>query len=284
MRVVAGMGGSYSHSCGEILLQPQVIYPEVTVAQLSQTVALRYRAVTEISTRSTEDRTENIRIAFGKMNGYILEPGKKFSFNKIVGRRTMENGFLPAIEYVYGLEQMGWGGGVCQASTTLYLAAAQSGMTILDREPHSMAVSYAEFGKDATVSDTKGRESDFVFRNDTDSPIYIAAHVTKSPSNKRRLICEVRIYGQSLGDITYQLDAQTVEVIPKPLIPETKKDKDGDYVTYIDETYTVEGREGYVVDAYLVTYQNGHVINREKLYTDTYPAKADTVYTGVKQR
>ena len=269
---------------GEILLQPQVIYPNVTVADLSKTVALRFRAVTEISTKSTEDRTENIRIAFGKMNGYILEPGKKFSFNKIVGRRTMENGFLPAIEYVYGQEQMGWGGGVCQASTTLYLAAAQSGMTILDREPHSMAVSYAEFGKDATVSDTKGREIDFVFRNDTDSPIYIAAHVTKSPSNKRRLICEVRIYGQSLGDITYQLDAQTVEVIPKPLIPETKKDKDGDYVTYTDETHTVEGREGYVVDAYLLTCQKGHVINREKLYTDTYPAKADTIYTGVKER
>jgi len=269
---------------GEILLQTEVLYPSVTVAQLSQTVALRYRAVTEISTRSTEDRTENIRIAFGKMNGYILENGKTFSFNKIVGRRSMENGFLPAVEYVYGLEKMGWGGGVCQASSTLYMAAVQSGLTILDREPHSMAVSYCDFGMDATVSDTKGREIDFSFRNDTGSPVYIAAHVIQNPSNKRRLMCEVRIYGQSLGDISYRLEAETVEVIPKPLVPETKKDKDGDYVTYTDETHTIEGREGYVVDAYLVTMQSGHIISREKISTDTYPEKADTIYTGVKDR
>ena len=269
---------------GEIILRTEVLYPTVTVAQLSQTVELRYRAVTEISTRSTEDRTENIRIAFGKMNGYILEPGDKFSFNKIVGRRTMENGFLPAVEYVYGQERMGWGGGVCQASSTLYMAAVQSGMTILDREPHSMAVSYCDFGMDATVSDTKGREIDFVFRNDTGSPVYIAAHVIKNPSNKRRLMCEVRIYGQSLGDISYRLEAETVQVIPKPLMPETKKDKDGDFVTYTDETHTVEGRDGYVVDAYLVTMQSGHIISRDKISTDTYPEKADTIYTGVKDR
>jgi len=75
-----------------------------------------------------------------------------------------------------------------------------------------------------------------------------------------------------------------VEVIPKPLVPETKKDKDGDYVTYTDETHTIEGREGYVVDAYLVTMQSGHIISREKISTDTYPEKADTIYTGVKDR
>ncbi len=269
---------------GEILLQPQPLYPSVTVADLSKTVALRYRAVTEISTKSTADRTENIRIAFGKMNGLILEDGEKFSFNRVVGKRSMENGFLPAIEYVYGQETMGWGGGVCQASTTLYLAAVQGGMTILEREPHSMAVSYAEFGKDATVSDTKGREIDFVFRNDTGSPIYIAARVTKNPSNKRRLICEVRIYGQSLGDTTYTLEAETVQMIPKPITPETKKDKDATYVTYVDETHTVEGRDGFVVDAYLVTRQNGYIVSREKITSDTYPAKADTIYTGVKNR
>ena len=33
-----------------------------------------------------------------------------------------------AVEYAYGEEVMGVGGGVCQASTTVYLAAIQSGM------------------------------------------------------------------------------------------------------------------------------------------------------------
>ena len=93
--------------------------------------------------------------------------GSKFSFNDTVGPRNFSTGFLPAIEYAYGTEQWGWGGGVCQASTTVYLAAIQSGMTILSREPHSMAVSYTEYGKDATVSDTRGREIDFSFRNES---------------------------------------------------------------------------------------------------------------------
>ena len=269
---------------GEILLKTEFIYPNVTVAQLSQTVALRSVAVTPISTTSTEDRTENIRIAFSKMNGTILEPGAKFSFNKIAGRRSLENGYLPAIEYAYGLQTMGIGGGVCQASTTLYLAAVEAGLKILDRTPHSMAVNYTDLGKDATVSDTRGREIDFVFQNNTDSPIYISAHVVRSSTSKKRYNCEIRIYGLSLGDISYKLESETVEVIPKPLVPETVKDKDGDYVTYTDQTHTVEGREGYIVNAYLAAYQNGYVVQRDLIYTDTYKEKADTVYTGTKQR
>ena len=89
---------------GEVLLEPESIAPNVTVADLEKTVELRYRAVTPISSASTEDRTENIRIAFSKINGMTLANGSKFSFNDTVGRRSMENGFLPAIEYAYGTE------------------------------------------------------------------------------------------------------------------------------------------------------------------------------------
>jgi len=269
---------------GEIMLETELIEPNVTVAQLSQTVALRGSAVTPIASSSTEDRTENIRIAFGKINGMQLQNGEKFSFNTVVGRRNYETGFLPAIEYAYGLEQWGWGGGVCQASSTLYIAAIQSGMTILKREPHSMAVSYTSLGMDATVSDTRGREIDFSFRNESGGTIYITAHVTKSPTNKRNLLCEVRIYGPSLGSTTYQLQSETVQVIPKPVTPIYKEDKEGDYVTYADETKTIKGRDGYVVDAYLVSYEGGVETGRTKVSTDTYPEKADTIYTGVTQR
>ncbi len=269
---------------GEILLQTETIYPNVTVAQLSETVALRARAVTPIADNSSNDRTENIRIAFAKINGKQLQDGDRFSFNKVVGKRNFDTGFLPAIEYAYGLEQWGWGGGVCQASTTLYLAAAQAGMTITEREPHSMSVSYTELGLDATVSDTKGREIDFAFRNQSGGTVYITAHVIKSPTNRKKLLCEVRIYGPSLGNVTYELQAETTQVIQKPAEAVMKADKDGDYVTYVDETKTIKGREGYVVDSYLVTYTDGVMTDRKKVYTDTYPAKADTVYTGTKER
>lgn len=267
---------------GEVMLEPETIVPNVTVADLQKTVELRYRATTPISSASTEDRTENIRIAFSKINGMSIPNGSKFSFNDTVGPRNFSTGFLPAIEYAYGTEQWGWGGGVCQASTTVYLAAIQSGMTILSREPHSMAVSYTEYGKDATVSDTRGREIDFSFRNESGGTVYLAAHVIGS--GKKNLQCEVRIYGPSLNGTSYELVTETVEVIPKPEEAIIKEDEDATYVTYMDETKTINGREGYKVDAYLITYVDGVETGREKVSSDTYPAKADTVYVGVTPR
>lgn len=269
---------------GEVLLEPTLIAPNVTVEDLAKTVELRCRAVTPISSSFSQDRTENIRVAFGKINGMSLADGKKFSFNTTVGRRTLENGFLPAIEYAYGYETWGIGGGVCQASSTVYLAAIQGGMTILNREPHSKEVSYTELGKDATVSDTRGREIDFTFRNNSGGTVYLAAHVISSPSNKKKLMCEVRLYGPSLNGVTYELTAETVQTLPKPEEPIITNDKNANYVTYVDETKTVKGHDGYVVEAYLITRVNGVETERKKVSTDTYPAKADTVYVGVTQR
>ena len=73
--------------------------------------------------------------------------------------------------------------------------------------------------------------------------------------------------------------------IPLP-DPTYEKDKDGAYVIYDDETYQISpGREGYVVDVYLVTMDSkGLEISREKKYTDTYKAAAPRFYVGVTPR
>lgn len=80
---------------GEVLLEPETIAPNVTVADLQKTVELRYRATTPISSASTEDRTENIRIAFAKINGMSIPNGSKFSFNDTVGPATSVPAFCP---------------------------------------------------------------------------------------------------------------------------------------------------------------------------------------------
>ncbi|MBE5794259.1 MAG: hypothetical protein E7323_06220 [Clostridiales bacterium] len=270
---------------GEVMLQTTPIAPNVTVADLQKTVTLRCRAVTPISSSSTEDRTNNIRVAMSKINGKSLAHGDKFSFNKFVGRRSLENGFFQAIEYAYGEEVMGVGGGVCQASTTVYLAAVQSGMTITNREAHSNPVNYTSLGMDATVSDTRGREVDFTFKNESGGRIFIAAHVVESGSNRRSLLCEVRIYGPSLEDVHYKLESETIEVIPKPEEPKLKEDKTGEHAFYVDETKMAsKGREGYVVDTYLCTYQGDTLISRDKISTDTYPARQDVMWVGINMR
>ena len=270
---------------GEVLIEPTPIRPNVTVADLQQNYTLRCRAITPIDSHSTDERNNNIRVAFGKFNGMVLKNGERFSYNKVVGRRTEKNGFYQAFEYSYGELTTGWGGGVCQASTTLYLGVVQSGLTITDHTSHSTPVSYTDMGKDATVSDTRGHEVDLAFKNETGGNIYLAAHVITDPSNKKRLLCEIRVYGTSLGTTRYELETEVVEKLEKPTEPEYIEDKNAKYVTYTDEEKTViEATEGYVVDTYLCTVTDGVQVKREKIARSTYKNRAARIYVGVTPR
>jgi len=271
---------------GEVLIEMEPLYPSQTVAELeNKYYTLRSRAVTPIDTSSTDARNENIELAFAKINGQIINDGAPFSFNGIVGKRSQTNGFLRAYEYNYGDLVWGFGGGVCQASTTVYLAAMNAGMTLEKHTAHSQKVSYTDLGLDATVSDTTGREKDMAFRNNSGGQIFIAAHLLPDPANKKRKICEVRIYGMALGDISYNMEAQIVKVLDPPIDPVYKEDTDAKYVTFTDEYKIVsQAAEGYVVDTYLVTLQNGAEIARERITTSTYAARAQKIYTGVTVR
>ena len=270
---------------GTVELEPEVIDPEETLIELQRHYMLRSSVYTPISTSSEEDRNNNIRRALEFVNGYVLQPGSQFSFNNVVGQRTEANGFYPAIEYAYGEHVMGIGGGVCQASTTVYQAAVCAGLQILKREPHSDAVSYTEYGKDATVYWVGKRNIDLVFRNTTDDPIYIVAAVQQDPSNKRRLIAKVSMYGADMGDVRYEIECKTVEEIDPPETPTYIKDKNAEYVTYTDQQKSVsKAQPGYVVESYRVKYVGGREEERALLYVDTYEPKAERIYVGVTKR
>ena len=270
---------------GEVEIVPMTIAPTVTVADLKRNLMERATVSTPISSKSTENRTNNIRRCFQLISGTILKPGEKFSFNGVVGERSIKNGFYEAVEYAYGTEVMGVGGGSCQASTTVYQAAVEAGLTITDRTPHSKEVSYASYGEDATVYWSSGRKIDLAFKNDTDHNIYVVAAVETDPSNKKRLVATTTIYGEDLGNIRYELQSSIVKEIEAPAEPEYVKDKNQTYVTYTDEEYQVsKARKGYEVESYRVTYENEQPIARELLYTDTYAAKAARIYVGIKKR
>lgn len=271
---------------GEITLQMQAIEPKVTKDMLESQIQLRATAYTPISTTSTTERTKNIEVASERINGTILQPGETFSFNGIVGNRTKENGFYEAIEYAYGAERMGYGGGVCQVSTTMYLASVKANLQIVKREPHSDAVGYTAYGKDATVN-MDGRKIDFQFKNDTEHPIYIVTKVGNDRKyDKTHKVCVVSIYGESLGQgVTYDIVTETIEVLQPTDKVETIKDTKQTYVTYVDQTYTYrEAKEGYKVASYRVKYVNGNEVERTALYTDTYKAKGMIVYVGTVER
>ena len=267
---------------GDFEIQPEILPAAVTTAAVRSRISLRGEGITLISTSSPDGRNANIDLSLGFINGVMLQPGETFSFNKVVGERSASRGFVEAIEYVNGVEVPGIGGGVCQSSTTVYLAALLSGLEIVERSPHSMKVSYTELGRDATVS---GNRIDLKFRNNTEGTLYITAHMTLQPKSSKRYQCVVRIYGPSLGEnVHYALRSETVDVL-FPDEPILKNDMEGIYAVYEDEMYQYQtARDGYVISTFLQRVQDGEVTNEQKISTDTYRPQPDGYYVGIKSR
>ena len=129
---------------------------------------------TKISDQKPE-RINNISLAAEAVNATVLQPGDTFSFNQTVGRTTRERGYQEAPIYVKDdsgetIVEMGYGGGICQVSTTIYNAASDSGLEILERHEHSRDVQYVRDGLDASVS--IGTQ-DLVFQNVRDRRIML---------------------------------------------------------------------------------------------------------------
>jgi len=99
-----------------------------------------------------KNRTLNLKRASSAVDGTVLAPGEIFSFNKIVGPRTPQNGYTKAVIFVSGNESYDYGGGVCQVASTIYNAALNASLTVLERHSHSLPVSYVPKGRDATVA------------------------------------------------------------------------------------------------------------------------------------
>jgi len=268
---------------GTIILEPTPLYPSVTASDLRRYTTKIGSHYTAISTTSTAERDDNIKRACELINGKIIAPGEVFSFNDVVGARSKKNGFKLATVYNYGKEEPGYGGGVCQVSSTLYVAAVRANMDIVKRTQHGLKVNYTDFGLDATVN-YDGKKIDFAFRNNTSGNIYIVTKVMRNPQIDRQhnlVICD--IYGPALETgVTYDLVATTTE-IP---IPEATAvpDKKAEHVIYTDETYTEAGKIGYEVDSYRVKYVNGAEVERKHMYHDTYPATQPITYVGISER
>lgn len=124
---------------------------------------------------SMRDRTTNLTIASAALNNVVIKPGQEFSFNKVVGARTPAKGYKKAIIFSGGGQVMGYGGGVCQVSTTVYQAAKKAGLQITERHSHSQRISYAKLGNDATVS---YGSKDFRFKNNQGANIYIKTSIS----------------------------------------------------------------------------------------------------------
>ena len=122
------------------------------------------------------ERWTNLKTGSGKINGTILMPGETFSVYEATAPYDAEHGYAEGTAFENGEVVPSWGGGICQVSTTLYNAAIYAELEIVERHPHSMAVDYVKPSRDAAIF---GKDMDFKFKNNYDTPIYICGDINE---------------------------------------------------------------------------------------------------------
>ena len=124
-----------------------------------------------IQTENNISRIHNIKVGCGLVS-IVLEPGEQFDGNEVMGPYGPKRGYEPAIVMYQGKDVLGYGGGTCQVSSTLYNAVRQlPGLRIDWRRPHGASgATYLPIHCDAAVgTDTQN----FKFTNMYDFPIRI---------------------------------------------------------------------------------------------------------------
>lgn len=116
-------------------------------------------------------RVKNIALAARFLDGTLMAPGEVWSFNRTVGPRTLERGFVDAPVIVADEMEPGVGGGVCQVASTLFAASVLGGLDVVRRRSHSRPSGYTPLGLDAAVIDG---ELDLQLRNPY--PVSIIVH------------------------------------------------------------------------------------------------------------
>ena len=206
---------------------------------------------------SNTDRTTNLRLAASKINGTVVMPGETFSYNKVVGKRTVEAGYKEAAIFSNGQVTNGLGGGICQISSILYDSVVFANLQIKERRNHMFIPSYVDGGRDATVV---WGSTDFKFVNNRDYPIKIEASVSGG-------IATISIYGvKTDNEYDISLETEFIKSIPYKTVYKS-------YSNYKSGTVVQGGKNGSVIDTYKVYKQNGQVVKREKITRDTYSAQ-----------
>jgi len=224
---------------------------------------------------STGGRKTNVKLALEKFNGLILEPNQQISFNDITSPHTLENGYKIATIIYNGEFTDGVGGGICQASTTLYNALLLSGVEINEVHKHTLPVFYVPLALDAMVSE---HTSDLKFTNTTDSAMYIHTYSDRNSVT-------VDIYSKP-SEYTYKTRSETVDTI-KAGGDTIIVDKEGKYankVLFEGEYFRISyPKDGYEAKSYLQKYIGNTLIEEKEIRHEIYKAQKGVVVEGAEK-
>lgn len=215
------------------------------------------------------NRSNNISISAKKIDGTIIMPGETFSYNQVVGERTIAEGYKEAGAYAGGRVVQDVGGGICQTSSTLYNAALYANLEIVDRSNHQFLTSYVSAGRDATVA---WGAIDFQFKNNRTYPIKIEAVAENG-------VCTMSIFGIK-EETEYEVVIQSVVL---SYIPYTTKYENDNTLEEGKEVVEQSGYTGCTSEAYKILKLNGEVVSKTLLSKDTYDPMTRIIRRGTKK-
>jgi len=204
-----------------------------------------------------ENTIYNIRLASEVINGILVKPQEIFSFNKYIGPAEKTDGYKEGTIIANGVFVNGYGGGICQVSSTLYNAVLLANLPIAERYNHSVygeATKYVPLGQDAAIF---YGFKDLKFKNNSDYAIVIFSKVFRDT-------IQVSIFGGNENKAEVEIISKDKKVIDYQVIREK------DYKLEAgQEIVDQEGVPGYQIKTYRIVRKDGEEMI-EFLAEDTY--------------
>lgn len=234
---------------GETLtVKADIQQPEVTAADLKAVLFRDVLGEAKTHVSGSAGRIGNVKLSAQIINGLVLNSGETFSYNESVGKRTADRGFKPAPAYVKGETVDEIGGGICQTSSTLYLACLMSNLEITERYAHRYVPAYIAWGMDATVS---WGGPDYKFTNNTLYPVKIVTKYEKG-------YLTVQILGTNVDGTYVKMSNEVLSKTPW----ETIYQEDPTMAPGSPDVVKVTPYTGYKVNSYQTIYdKDGKVID-----------------------
>jgi vancomycin resistance protein YoaR len=168
--LLTGSGAARTGEIATVVVQPQLTSASAQRLGIKEKVSSFTVAFPPAPYRST-----NIARAVELINGSVVLPGQEWSFNRTVGERTKDNGFVDGIMINNGQYVKSPGGGVSAVATTMFNAMFFAGVKPVEYGAHSFYIERYPEGREATVA---WGTLDLRWTNDSGHALYIKAEST----------------------------------------------------------------------------------------------------------
>lgn len=251
---------------GTVEIPAVIEYPAVTAEKLKPVLFRDELGSYTTHVGGSAARISNVKLSSAAVNGTVLNSGDIFDFNAVVGQRTAARGYQAAPAYVQGETVDEIGGGVCQPSSTLYLATLKSNLEIVERYAHRYVPAYIPKGMDATVS---WGGPNYRFRNNTNYPVKIQAVFSKG-------YLTMTLYGTKTDDVTVKMTNKVLSTSEYETIYEDAPTLPAGTQTVKTTPYT-----GYKVETYRNLYDgNGNLISSNYEASSDYKVRNKIILKG----